>query len=575
MEDAKTITGKVKIRTEALQSFFKVMDDDWATWNVERSSYDGTLDTKTKRHSSDIDIISNSLRLFSDDEQSILSSSERQIRVRMAEETGEDKREEEGKLERLLIFGFEKADERLVNLVLPPLKEFTIWNAGMRGGAAGRFLVLKKGDKVIFDFLPYDYRWLVYQVGGEGLLWTNYTDSFTPEELEDKYGKTVKEKPWYKVWETSKKSYDVLDYWQDMGKGKSPNTRKIANAIICEEEFIKPPTTYELPSMPIVIVPVATKPPVRDSNNQVVGRGEGIFAPLRKINGIRNRFMSIEANHANLMANQALINYKGDNGRPIESTVNIPGGVLELTMGENKLEPSPMKELSPTVIGISDWLNGQIERGILPKVDIGKPPPSGTLYNLVQESGNRVLNPQIQCLDNFYAGACRLVEEQLRVGGVGRVGRKPSQKIRKVNVQMEYKGQYYEHEVTKIDLEKPHIIKVQHTARTPYQQMDTWAIADMAKRQGLPERWINENILKLQDPKMIEDWSAMEMADHSPKLAMLKAIEAYLKYGQEPKAMETLQEMYNMEMEEANAGMGEPTSVATGTGVEAEGAVSL
>jgi len=122
-------------------------------------------------------------------------------------------------------------------------------------------------------------------------------------------------------------------------------------------------------------------------------------------------------------------------------------------------------------------------------------------------------------------------------------------------------------------LKRPHIIEVEFTARTAWQQLDTWQIADMAKRQGLPDAWIHEFILKLQDPKGIGDLAAIEMAEHSPKLALVRAIEALMKQGRTDEASQLMRDLYNMEMQEQSGGM--ETATTTGQAGASARAVSL
>jgi len=540
MEDATKITTDVTAKMSDFNDRFTRMDEDFDRWNMKGVSSRGTLAYRDKRartasRDTDIEIIGNDFRTFSDDVQAILSASERSIAVRMAETQGEDMREAMGKLERLLEYAFEKADERLINLLFGTLKENLVWYSIVRGWVAGRFLIYKDGKNVIFDFLPYDPRWLAYWMGANGLTRTAYTTSSSPEALEDEYGKIKRKSPWFKPWAKAEKSYDIIDYWKNEGNGK------FSNAIICNNE----PEEYKIDSIPVLIAPVATRPPIRGNlESEMEGYGDSIFAPTREVGALGSKLVSMWASHANLLHKQPIVNYMGKNGQTIKDTLHYAGGVINLPAGENRLYEVPMKEISATLVNLVNWAEGKRVRGSLPDIDVGSPPPSGTLYNLVQETSNRVFNPQLRNLNSFYSNVCRLIEEQLLAGGVG------GDKIGKFKIKGEQKNQFYEDEITPPDLKRAHIIKVEFTARTPWTQMDTYQIADMAKRQGIPQRWINEHILKFQDPKYLEDLSAMEMADASPKLAILKAIEAYMKYGQPEKAMQLMQDMYNMQMQE-------------------------
>ncbi len=508
---------------------FSRMDEDYIVWDMRWETQESSIiGAQTQQHGSDIRIKSNDLRTNADNVQSILASSDMQIMVRMAEAEGEDKREDMGKLERLLYFSLARMDERLARLILPPLRISEIWLGMIRGAMAGRFMVYKHGKNVVFDGVPFDPRWMVYEIGDEGLLKVGHKTFRTKSSLEG-YKKDVK---------YEERNNEVIDYWENVGKTKD-GLLKIKNSIVYKDTTLHE-QTYKLRSMPVLISPVSTRPPIAGMTGlETRGYGDSIFAPARQINAVRDRFVSIVANHANLMANQALINYKDSQGVDVKTTTNIPGGVINLPKDHNKLEPSPMRDISPTVVSMLDWLNGQLYQVMLPRIPVGSPPPSGTLYNLAQEAGNKIFNPQLRTLSSFHGDICRLTEEQLIDEGI------------KVKIQGIEKNKYYETQVTPVDLKRPHTIKVDFTARTPWTQLDTAQTAQMLKQLGLPDGWIWENILKVQDPKGLADLAAIELFEHSPKGAMKRAVEALIETrGDVDAAMSLVEDMDRLEAQE-------------------------
>ena len=325
----------------------------------------------------------------------------------------------------------------------------------------------------------------------------------------------------------------VYDYWEVV-------KNKVRNTVLCDNTILHV-EKLNIPSIPILIMPVPTRPPVANSSgvNAVEGYGESIFASIRGINGINNRVLSTIATHAYLEANQALLNYKDDLGVTVDSTTNVPGGVIELARGHQELKESPMREISPTITGLADWLSARVADGTLPDISVGTPPQSGTLQSIVQEAGNKIFNPQLRLLNNFYTDACHLIEEQLLVDKL------------KVKVRQEYKRKYYEEEVTPIDLKKAHKIMVEFTARTPSEDAVVAQQADMLKRLGLPNEWIWENILKVQDPKQLADLVAIEIFEHSPIGLRKRAIEALMRIRGDVEASQSLaEEMDRVEAQE-------------------------
>ncbi len=241
------------------------------------------------------------------------------------------------------------------------------------------------------------------------------------------------------------------------------------------------------------------------------------------------------------MAKQPSINYKDEQGVEITDTSYYAGAVLNLNKGHNELVPSPVKDISPTVVDMLNWLNNEVEDATLPRLNLSSLPASGTALNLIQEASNKVFNPQLYLLNNFYSDICHLIEEQLLAGKL------------KVKIQGQEKNKYYEAQVTPVDLKRPHTIKVEFTARTPWTQLDIYQIADMAKRLGLPDGFIQEYILKVPDPKGMDDLKAVEMYENSPKGAMLRAWVTLKKKKREDEANQVARDLAQLEMQEQAA----------------------
>ena len=515
--EIETLVGKAE---DKLKNLYDRMDADYGLWKLKQVVYE--------THKTAINVTLNDPRTAAEFVQSALSAAEMQIMVRMAEESGEDKREDIGKLEKLLHFSLQKADERLIRLILPPLKETLIWQSTIRGWKSARILVYKTKDGVIFNFMPYDPRWLTYEVGYDGLKWTAYKTFRSGASIKAEYGRDVGDE----------ESLPVIDWWE---VGDS-----IQNGVICDREFLKPLKKYDIPSIPVLIMPVGTNPPViTEIGDEVEFYGESMYAANRDTYGMDNRLVSMWATHANLLAKQPTLNYYDEQGKILKSTAYLADGVVNLPKGHNELMPSPMKEISPTLVNLVGLLGAKRQHGDLPDIEYGQlqsMPLSGTAINELQQAVNKVTGPHIRGLNYFYADICRLIEEQLLAGKL------------KVEVKGEVKGKYYETKVTPVDLKKPHVITVEFTARTPWTQLDTYQLADMAKRLGLPDAFIHEYILKIPDPKGVGDLSAIEVAEHSPKGMMVRAIQALIKAGRHEEASGVMEDLYNMTMQEQMGG---------------------
>jgi len=522
------------------------MDKDFDIWNQKETKWD--------THKTAINITLPDGRLFANEVYAKLIAAEMQIIIRMAEREGVDNRDDVSKQEMLLSFALEQADRRLAQMLLTPLRDSLIWYGLVRGWRSARILVWKDKNGVIFDILPLDRRWLVWDVGKTGLLRVGYITFRSSGEIEEEYGI----KPSKGVLSTLRgwaglpeKDYVVVDFWE----GKE-------NTVVCHDNILKKATKHNLRRLPFVIVPVATRPPVVSQGTDTSsGYGDSIFAPNRHIYGIDSRLASVEATHANLLAKQPMINYYDEQGiSDLKETINQPEAVLNLPMGHNKLESSPMKEVSVTLLNLREFIESRRRRGELPYLELGTPPASGTALAIVQDAGDRIFGPQLRNLNFFYARMCEMIEEQLIDGGY------------KVEIKAEDKKKYYSADITPVDLKKPHTIRVEFTATTPWTQMDTYQIADMAKRLGLPDEFVWENILKLADPKRLQGLAAMELAEHSPKFMLLRAIQECLDLKRYDEAKMLIKDLYNMSIMEQGEARGE---LEPGEAGEDEGTLPL
>lgn len=503
------------------QSRFQRMDDDFDIWNFKKVKYE--------EGETAINVISNTPRTFANAVQAKLVASDRQIIITPAEREGADIRDEVAKLERLFEFALYMGDKRLVNLLLPPLKDYSIWCSLIRGWVAGRFLVYQSGKNVIFDLTPFDPRWLVYSMGSDGLSMAEYKTFRTRDDLWATYKYDPPHKPNWQFWGEEKDSFEVIDCWY----GKPG---KITNTVVCGADILRRPKTSKI-SMPVIVLPVATRPPVISNMGLQSERyGDSIYSPNREIFALKNQLLSMWFTHAKLLAKQPLINYYGENGkRDINSTILHPGMFINLPKDENEIVSSPMKEVSPTLVNALSLIQKLEEEGSLPALELTKPPPSGTALAIIQEARDKIFGPQLRLLDNYYTAICEKIEEQLL-----------SNKIT-VDVKVERNKKYFETQVTPVDIGRPHIIRVEHTATNPWQLYENYQIADMAKRQGLPDEFIWENIIKVQDPKGLADLAALEVWEHSPAGMRVKAIRKALREGRTGEAQAMMKELYDEE----------------------------
>jgi len=520
--NAEDITEMVKHKEDEFEPRNTRMDKSFDRWDLVQTTdpnkgYD--------KHKEAINITSNDPRTFADKLQRGLVKAERRLIVRMAEEEGEDKREDIGKLERLLAFLLEKADERLWRLLMPPMLDSLVWFGMIRGWLAARILTYKTKEGVVPNYMALDPRWVTYEIGKDGTLWTAYKTFRSKDAVQDEYKHEISS-PWYHFG-SQKKDVTIIDWYNDE-----------FNYVVIGNEIVKG-RKHGMPSNPILIAPIATRPPVISADNaNIRGFGDDIFASSKDIGDIENEMLSIWATQAKRIAREVMIHEKEEGVKDIHSITGVPGGVINVPMGKSKLYAIPSKEVSPTLVNLMSVLGAQRQRATLPRIDYGEygtPPPSGTMASIAkQESTASQL--VVNALNSFYSQMCNMIELQLIEGKLT------------TEVKGEQDKKYYSFKVKPTDLKKPHITRVEFSSRTPYEELETLQSAQMAQQLGLPMEWWLEHILKVQDPKGIKDMSLIEIAEHSPDLAKVGAINALIKAGRGEEAMLLMKEMYEEDM---------------------------
>ena len=499
------ITKQVEEKERADSDRTKRQDADFDWWDLKKKIFED--------HTEAINIVSNDPRTFADKLQRGLTARERQIIIRPSEEEGEDERDDIAKLERLLGFLLDKADEKLMRRLLIPLRDSLIWDGLVRGWMVARILTYKsKGGEVIADYMRLDPRWVTFEVGKDGIAWANHKTFRSEDKIKEEYKKDVSS---WLPFRKEKKNITVLDFYDD-----------VYNYVVINGEIVKR-EKHNMPVNPILILPMATRPSVMNETEvNIAGFGDSIFASSRDIGDIENQMLSIWATQAQRIAREVMIQEKATDEVPDITSVT-GSGVINIPMGKSKIYPIGLKEVSPTLMNLMGLLGGKIQRATLSRLDLGEfgsPAPSGTFAALVMQEAT-ASQLIVNALNSFYSQMCNMIELQL-------ISKKIS-----VDVVGEQDRKFYSFKVTPVELKKAHLTRVEFTARTNWEQLETYQIADMAKKQGIPQEFIDEFILKFPDPKGMKDKRAIEIVEMSPDAIRQTAIEKYEKLGRDKEAL--------------------------------------
>lgn len=470
-------------------------DNDYGIWRNKA--------TETDKHKETINITCPDPRSYADELQKGLVRSDRSINIRVGELEGSDERDSISRLERLFDFLFGRADLYLRNKGLTSLKNSNIWYSMIRGFSSDRILVYLDNGNLVVDMMPLDPRWLTYEYGEDGLSWVTYKTFRTKSELKGTYGSK---------YGLDKDIAEVYDCWEWNAK------KKIAtNGVACAGEWLKAPKPYKMRRLPILIVPVGTRPVVTDEEGiRRAGFGDSIYAASRELVPIKNKSLTMWATWANILAHIPLIHETQDGSKEIILFQGRQEAIIDIPPGD-KLYALDLPEVSATLVNLVGQIDAMYQRAMGPHIVFGQSsftqPPSGTAIDLMTEGMDKAYFPYLTNLDSIYTDMCYMIEEQLIDGGL------------KFEIDgLGKDNRYYKDEITPVDVKRPHLIEVKHTVQSEYGAMQDLQKAQMAKELGIADETWLEKYLKFQDVKSEIALSDFQIVRKDPIMLLISAI---------------------------------------------------
>jgi hypothetical protein len=376
-----------------------------------------------------------------------------------------------------------------------------------RGFICARVLLTKEDKKIVPIITPIDTRWFSYGLGSEGFEWcaTKYwrdSDSIEAEYGEETDGYTP-----------------VIDYWNDK-----------ENIIIIGKKEIR--NKHKLDRIPFVFLPVGTSPlfySYNDKTNNLTSWGESAFARSRKLYDVERKVLSIWLNVAEKSHKPAGFLFSPNGQMKLE---RLPWGAAEVvtlpdTVKWQAIEPPDIANSIPALYNI---IQQKIQKGDFSQVEYGlisgADYPSGKTLNVLNNGTAKVVTPILDTLSACYEDICEMITEQYKGQGV------------KTNLKgYDSKGRLYYDDIKPTDCDKPWDIEVKFESISSEEDMQNIAKAQMLKGMGKPDEYIDEQILKIQDPDAPKRQRLLEMAEaQNPIILTLHQMEAAQKEGKEKEA---------------------------------------
>ena len=465
---------------------------------------------------------SNEPQTYADKIISWMSSAELVVRIPVSGNP-RNTRENNNDKERFVIGALKSADERLRNRLLPDLRSQLSWYISLRGWFAGRALLFKPNDDTTYvDITPWDPMHTFWGIDGEGLSWACYKTKKTRAEIEHQYNVRLSTE------REDEDGIDVYDFYD-----REDNFVVIPNRFIKKRTKHTPGDTSNHGKVPVFLGPVGSNPLIQSLEwssieDTVEDYGESVFKSTRELYDQHNFMMSVMLELTARSRNQGLKIVSRDGGKTLEEDPYKEGTEISLAQGED-VQPLGLMEVARETGAFMGLVSGEMQRGSIPHSVYGELQfqLSGFAINTLRQGVETVLSPRIIALENAYRQISNLICDQYSTGSYSA---------------MELSGRdnnrmYFSDTISPEKVSNGGDIDISIVARLPQDEMSKFSMAQIA-REGptplLPDLWIRDNVLGLQDADQIEDTVKEQIAERTlPEAGLWSLYQAAVKQGRE------------------------------------------
>jgi hypothetical protein len=544
---AEDIIGMVDAHYDATDTLRQRMDRDHQLYRLEAYDAGDGYQSYT----------SNAPQTYADKVISWMTGAEVIVRIppngnpRNSREVNNDK-------ERFLIGALKSADERLCMKLVPPLKDQLAWYITLRGWYAGRAMLTKGTDsRTHVDITPWDPMHTYWGTDSEGLAWACYKVKKTAAEIEAQYNVRLD------TGTNEPEGIEVYDFYD-----------REDNFVAIPNRLIKKRTRHGGNSVPVFLGPVGANPLVQSLEwssieDTVEDYGESVYKSTRDLYEKHNFMMSVMLELTARSRKQGLKILSRDGTKVLEEDPYKEGTEISLAQGED-IAPLGLLEMARESGAYMGLVSGELQRGSLPHSVYGELQfqLSGFAINTLKQGVETVLVPRVAALEKAYVQICNQLSDQYVSGRFE---------------SMELSGQdnnrmYFSEEITPDRLEDAGDPEIKISPRLPQDDMSKYGMAQIA-REGptplLPDLWIRDNILGIQDADQIDDAVKEQIAERTlPEAGLWSLYQASMKQGREDLAQLYFGELVTMLLSKAKAisdnltgaPPGPPTSPAAGPG---------
>jgi len=455
--------------------------------------------------------------------------------------------------ERFIIGALKSANERLMRRLQPCLQDQLAWYTTLRGWYAGRALLVKREDGETFiDITPWDAMHTYWGTDGDGLAWACYKVKKTKHEIESQYNVRLGTD------RIDEDGIDVYDFYD-----------REDNYVAIPHRIIKKRTAHGGTGVPVFLGPVGANPLIQSLEwssieDTVEDYGESVFKSTRELYEKHNFMMSVMLELTARSRKQGIKITSRDGQKTLEEDPYKEGTEISLAQGED-IQPLGLMEVARETGAYMGMVSGEMQRGSIPHSVYGELQfqLSGFAINTLRQGVESVLGPRIEALEHAYMQICNLLCDQYSSGAF---------------TAMELSGRdnnrmYFSETITPERVKEGGSIEISIVARLPQDDMSKYSMAQIA-REGptplMPDLWIRDNILGVQDADQTDDAIKEQIAERTlPEAGIWSLYQASLKQGRDDLAQFYLGELMTLMLSKArmlsdNLGGGVPPAPSAG-----------
>ncbi len=468
---------RIKKQEEILTPRFTRMDGDINRYLLQKYTF---VDSKGKPISDSESTTMNDPRVFADKVIAMLGTAERRFEITVGKKgvTIDDC----SYAEKFLKYAYSRADENLETMGVYPLGESLDFYSVLRGTIAALCLTQKQGDQYYFSITPVDPRGLIFEYGANGLFYGAIKAKMSPGDIEKNYDGLIVEG----------KDIEVVDCWTD-----TEHIVWVRGEIVMQYK-------HQQKRNPMIIVGVPTTPSISGISNSIENENESIYAAARDMYTLLNKHMSAWATQ-NMMGILPPLQAKVRRDTEIESPPLGERAMIQLEPEEGIYE-IPIKDFSQSHQMFVAQIMARIQRATMANVEYGELSLHGLSALALKDlkrAKDQIFIPRLNAKNYLYRITSYRLLEQFIDGGY------PTQLLDK--------GCEVPFDAAKMR-DRNFIIKVKHYAEVPEGNIANMTLAANAKALGLPDRWIYEKQLEIEDANDLMEEQAIQDASRESTL---------------------------------------------------------